>query len=106
MTKLPKKFKKEWVKALVSGKFPQGRYNLYNKANNTFCCLGVACDLAGVSRDIYEKNCYPNTTSNPAYLVLPEILRSYDQGVMIDLSELNDDGVPFEVIAGFINENL
>ncbi len=36
---------KELVAALRSGKYKQGRSYL-RRANN-FCCLGVACDLAG-----------------------------------------------------------
>lgn len=34
-----------WIKALRSGKYKQGRYALRD-ANDKYCCLGVACDLA------------------------------------------------------------
>ncbi len=36
--------KQQWVKALRSGEYSQGHYQLRNK-NNQFCCLGVLCDL-------------------------------------------------------------
>jgi hypothetical protein len=36
---------RKWVKALRSKKYKQGRLNLHNK-DNTFCCLGVACELS------------------------------------------------------------
>lgn len=35
---------KLWVDALRSGKFTQGRGRLYRR--ETYCCLGVACELA------------------------------------------------------------
>ena len=35
---------KKWVRALRSGKYKQGREWL--RAGDTFCCLGVACELA------------------------------------------------------------
>src|SRR5690348_18296721 len=37
--------KKKWVKALRSGEYKQGTSLLYNSANETYCCLGVLCDL-------------------------------------------------------------
>jgi hypothetical protein len=37
--------RKVWVAALRSGEYKQGRNRLRNE-DDTFCCLGVACDLA------------------------------------------------------------
>ena len=34
----------KWVDALRSGKYVQGHYRLH-PTDDTFCCLGVACDL-------------------------------------------------------------
>ena len=34
----------KWVDALRSGKYTQGQYSLH-PTDDTFCCLGVACDL-------------------------------------------------------------
>lgn len=34
-----------WTAALESGEYTQGQYSLHNTVNNTWCCLGVACDL-------------------------------------------------------------
>ena len=34
----------KWVDALRSGKYVQGQYRLH-PTDDTFCCLGVACDL-------------------------------------------------------------
>ena len=41
---MKKEIKAKWIKALLSGKYKQGREVLRRK-NNTFCCLGVLCDL-------------------------------------------------------------
>ena len=37
---------KKWVKALNSGEFKQGQMRLYDPEKNSYCCLGVLCDLA------------------------------------------------------------
>jgi len=42
--KLKKDVKEKWLKALRSGNYKQGEINLNNN-NNTFCCLGVLCDI-------------------------------------------------------------
>jgi hypothetical protein len=33
---------RKWVKALRSGKFQQGSFQLYEPIGDTYCCLGVA----------------------------------------------------------------
>lgn len=42
-----KKLKAKWVKALRSGKYKQGRGQLYNPKTKRYCCLGVLCRLGG-----------------------------------------------------------
>lgn len=37
--------KAKWVKALRGKKYKQGTACLYDGLNNTYCCLGVLCDL-------------------------------------------------------------
>jgi hypothetical protein len=37
---------KQWVEALRSGKYKQGKQRLCNLKDNTFCCLGVLCEIA------------------------------------------------------------
>jgi hypothetical protein len=41
---LDKKIARRWVKALLSGKYKQGRGAL--KLDGRFCCLGVLCDIS------------------------------------------------------------
>lgn len=39
--------RKDWINALLSGKFRQAKEVLTN-GNGAYCCLGVACKLAGL----------------------------------------------------------
>ena len=42
--------KKRWVKALRSGKFKKGKYQLrwQTEKGDVYCCLGVLCAIEGV----------------------------------------------------------
>ena len=35
-----------WLEALRSGRYKQGAGQLYNPQDNTYCCLGVLCDIS------------------------------------------------------------
>jgi hypothetical protein len=89
---------KLWVLALRSGKYTQGIGQL--KYNNTFCCLGVVCDIYDPSK--WREDYYFN---DPFYL--PLSVQSW-LGIEIDdttpLIKLNDEGVSFEIIADYIEE--
>jgi len=41
---MKQEIKAKWLQALRSGEYRQGRYTL-RTSNNSFCCLGVLCDL-------------------------------------------------------------
>lgn len=87
---MDKKLKAKWVKALMSGKYKQGTRWLYNRGK--YCCLGV---LDEVGRLNSERRDY---------------LAAAGCGIPISiqkkLANMNDSGIPFPVIAGFIQENL
>ena len=71
------KIKKQWVKALRSGKYRQGREVL--KDNSRFCCLGVLCDLhrkkfnpkSTWRRDEADKLCYLDKSD----LLPPDVIK-------------------------------
>lgn len=42
-----KKFWREWIDALRSGNFPQGRMRLKEVVSGGYCCLGVGCEVKG-----------------------------------------------------------
>lgn len=91
--------KKTWVKALRSGRYEQGRGRLVTVDHTTgkkgYCCLGVAqkvCRLKSTSRGFLRNN-----SGRPIFL-------PYD--AQSALGGMNDEGVPFEVIAGLIDHAL
>jgi hypothetical protein len=104
--KLPKEFKDKWVKALRSGRYKQSVGRLYRDSDNTFCCLGVACNVAGVRRTKITGTVIWNFARFASKV--PPVLQSgrADDSISNQLINLNDEGVPFEVIAGVINEYL
>jgi len=40
--------KAKWLTALRSGEYLQGEGRLFNSQDNSYCCLGVLCDISGV----------------------------------------------------------
>jgi hypothetical protein len=98
------KLKAKWVKALRSDKFKQGREDLYNPHDQTHCCLGVLCRVAGKSDAAIKWMAFPSTVG--FRLLDHEIERE-----LASLNDLKDDQgnlipVPFEMIAGLIEEAL
>lgn len=49
-----KDLKKKWIKALLSGKYKQGQYRLYE--DNKYCCLGVLCKISNLGHFDSEGN--------------------------------------------------
>lgn len=96
-TKLSKRQQKfaAWVAALRSGKFQQGYGRLQtlnrNGTHPRYCCLGVYCKIA-----------------RPGAFLAREMPEQYVVSAGVDggLAGLNDDRVPFEVIAGVIHHNF
>lgn len=91
---MDKKLKAKWVKALLSGKYKQGRGMLCRIEDNSYCCLGVLGEVGDIP-----------------YIRISGFLDDVsDLGLTSDvqggLADLNDCEVPFEVIAGFIDATL
>jgi hypothetical protein len=116
--KMNPEVKQEWLKALRSGEYTQGRNVL--KSNNTFCCLGVLCDLhakhtnaewKSVDRAIYGFNAY---SYEGAELTLPPEVMQWaglpSNNVEVDGNTLtfrNDHKkMTFSEIADVIEEHL
>lgn len=103
--------KKEWVKALRSGKYEQGHGKLCRvdaAGTCSFCCLGVLADEA-IDADWYLVGaCYRLGPAGPTGR-----LRSSDMEMLglskfahYALSSANDLGLPFSTIADAIEECL
>jgi len=99
------------IKVLRSDLYQQGKANLRNMNNNTFCCLGVACDLSSLGEWIPNKHygCYDYLESQA---VLPGEVQKYygfpcSVGCLVDglgLHRLNDRGCDFKYIADVIEK--
>lgn len=98
--------KKQWVAELRSGDYKQGRTQLANTDTNTFCCLGVLCELSGLP---YNPNHELPDFTVRAWAGLDEIalpLVKY-QGVMREITYINDClGLTFIQIADLIEAQL
>ena len=90
------KLKEKWVKALTSGEYQQGGGQL--ERHGAYCCLGVLGVVAGIPFDPTNGLLYRNAGD--------ERLAFLNAQKQFALARMNDDGIPFDVIAGFINENL
>ncbi len=115
------RYQKEWIKALESGKYKQGK-NALNK-NGSFCCLGVACEVFNkINKKEKKKTLIVNAdefnTAKTSYdgeseiapknvvkaFKLQDTCGTLSRSVagLIDLAELNDAGYSFKYIANLI----
>lgn len=116
--------KAAWVAALRSGEYEQGRHRLHTKGQvkDTFCCLGVLCDLAvkaGLPVPVVQQEDSAEGAQVVAYDLCTEmppsqVLRwaegdSTALSVGTDsatLANLNDTGSTFAEIAEIIEEKF
>ena len=101
--RLTSKMKKKWVAALRSGEYKQGKAALCN--NGRYCCLGVLQDVAP-RKDVTDESYLIPDTCLGDLEETREYARRLPKHVQKALASMNDTGVPFEVIAGFIEENI
>lgn len=101
--KLPKEFKKKWVKALRSGKYKQGQG--YLKVNeDSYCCLGVA---VVINKRHIQSNFYHYINGAHASAVPKMLVGNPCENIIVSkLSKMNDDGRSFKYIASYIERYL
>jgi len=127
MEKMNPDIKARWVAALKSGDYTQGQGRLHaTSANgtNSFCCLGVLCDLANKENIVSTVEAY--ATSDGVSMIyddneswLPDCVAEWagldhHKSIVIDnmkvsysrLAELNDYGATFNELATIIEEYL
>ena len=103
---LPKKFKKTWIKALKSGKFEQADGALYDRDAHGYCCLGVACKIAGVKKSDLAGGDFINDEHRElSDIKVPKMLLG-SNGLPSKLAQMNDDGKSFKKIAKWIKKHL
>jgi hypothetical protein len=105
---------KAWVAALKSDKYKQGKGQL--RQGDTFCCLGVACDLYEKAGKAITKSTVAETgvvKYNEHWAVLPKVVKAWlglkDTGGTIsstvNLASMNDKGKSFKEIATAIKKH-
>jgi len=109
----------QWVEALRSGKYQQTRGGLRRFKEDTYCCLGVLCDISKIGewKHIGDNTLYDYSISTLPLqqALLPESVMKWagmntragyvpgekHKGVVIQ----NDKGIEFEQIADYIEKN-
>lgn len=125
--KLDPEFKAKWVAELRSGKHKQGKYIMYNPAENSLCCLAVAAVITGIDKKAMAKMQIMNYADwgedHFLAVTLLAIENGYpkqltcvkDQANIFDadgataghvLAKMNDGGKSFPEIADWIEANL
>ena len=112
-----KEIKEQWIEALRSGEYLQGKHQL--KDGNTFCCLGVLTDLA-VRANVgkWYGESWHDSLIEYSSLLPPRIqtwsgMETYSGAFLMEngitscsLSQMNDEGKSFEEISEVIAEKF
>lgn len=96
--------KTKWVEALRGGAYPQCTGFLHRGAN--YCCLGVLYEISGGKWKRTEKDAYFTKYGFMGYLGPSRDELGLTDGQHRALSEMNDTGMPFAVIADYIEINI
>ena len=112
MKSINKELVRQWVEALRSGKYKQGRSALRN-IDNEFCCLGVLCDISKDTlnldwelNNIYDPEIYTMDRNGG---VLPDKVWNYlgreatDYKVQISLT---NSKLPSSIVDGYLGNSL
>lgn len=102
--------KTKWLEALRSGKYKQAQ-GVLRTADNTFCCLGVLCDIMYPDNwgNVLQHSVEFKYLSNRHFTGLPIGIR--EEANLSATSEgnlvcMNDTGKSFEKIADYIETDL
>ena len=103
--------KAKWVAALRSGEFKQGTTLLHSTVYDTYCCLGVLCEISGTKKEALttsdryifgDSGDYTGVTT-----VIPADAFGIPYSIATDLMAMNDaDDKSFDEIADFIEAYL
>lgn len=99
-----------WIAALRSGKYAQAKRTLKRKNKDTYCCLGVMCDISNRG-DWKDEGFFLSEAPNRVYLNSPpfEVYGKFgirdDFGVR-DLMVMNDSGNTFREIANYLEKEI
>ena len=105
---MDKKIKKEWLRSLRSGEYDQNVETLVTKdakleSGYAFCCLGVLTNI------YHEQHGTEFTKCEQEYGMLSDKVQEWanlSDDKQEKLAFMNDDGMSFDEIADYIQENL
>lgn len=102
--------KAAWVKALRSGEYKQGKDVLRNPKDDTYCCLGVLCELAVadgvVTREDKESfSVYAASDDDYSMAIPPEAVRIW-AGMEYHNPRLGVDKDGDPVMASWQNDHM
>lgn len=83
---------KEWVAALRSGEYKQGKCRLYTPSSDSYCCIGVAAKVVGVPIE--------RTLEGRGYFEAKESLAMFETEIFWRMNDCF--GLTFEQIADHI----
>jgi hypothetical protein len=108
LNKLPEDFKKRWIAALRSGEYKQGKHKLHRTEDGSYCCLGVACKISGVSNEVLSQYVYTGIIDTLYPGLIPKVIvKGFINDVAHELANMNDkEGKSFSEIADYIESNL
>ena len=102
---LSRKAKRDWLKALRSGKYEQGKGRLFGDGN--YCCLGVLCSVNGIPDAQLKQRLIPKAVAGIPSWALGVDYRVMFYGRLTKLAGLNDsEGLTFRQIADLIEKNV
>lgn len=105
-------FKKEWIEALRSGEYIQGKNVLKRLEDNvivTHCCLGVACELLKYKLELKEEVESGTSIFNGVYEYLPTKVAEFIDIALEqqeNLAWMNDEDYSFEQIATELEKDV
>lgn len=110
--RMKKYWRDKWVAALRSGEYAQTRGQLgkpgkrIHKKYDSFCCLGVLCDIVDDTKwiEFDDEILYGGENFLPPDSVFKKV--GLLPVIGLDLSNMNDDGMKFPTIANYIENNL
>jgi hypothetical protein len=108
LTSEQKELVQKWIDALRSGNYQQGQRRL-RRVNNTYCCLGVLCDIVDPTKWVLVENAESFVFGQYSMAYLPPGI--LDMAGLLKVGEtlvrLNDyEGKSFTEIADYIETNL
>lgn len=111
--------KAQWVAALRSGEYKQGKERLHTAKDDSYCCLGVLCEVAvkaGVDLAIdaysvgksYDNDGHTLNEKVQTWAGLLDCNPRTSEGEYedLELAGLNDQGYTFEQLAAVIERDL